>query len=163
MALVLEGTMAKEEEALSGRTLLTEMRTNEVYKRSQGRIVRQVTCIAIWAIVAIGAWQFHEAVLKEFRFADFGIKGQFGESLRYGIPLLLLGAGVWFGYRVVNWPRFADFLISVESEMNKVSWPNRNELVKASMVVIFTIFFMAMLLFCYDLVWQLIFSTLGVS
>lgn len=32
--------------------------------------------------------------------------------------------GIWFGYRLVNWPRFADFLISVEAELNKVSVAN---------------------------------------
>jgi preprotein translocase subunit SecE len=51
----------------------------------------------------------------------------------------------------------------VEAEMNKVSWPMKSELVKASMVVIFTIFFMAMLLFGYDALWQLIFSSLKIS
>ena len=32
-------------------------------------------------------------------------------------------------------PAFADFLIAVEAEMNKVSWPTRHELIRASMVV----------------------------
>lgn len=151
------------EEALSSRSLSTELLATSVYKRTQGRIVRQVTCLVVWSIVVIGAWRFHETMMKEFQFGDYGITGAMAELLRYGVSCLLLAAGIWFGYRLVNWPRFADFLISVESEMNKVSWPNRSELVKASLVVIFTIFFMAMLLFCYDLIWQLIFSTLGVS
>ena len=33
-------------------------------------------------------------------------------------------------------PAFADFLIAVEAEMNKVSWPTRTELFRGSMVVI---------------------------
>ncbi len=48
-------------------------------------------------------------------------------------------------------PTFADFLISVEGEMNKVSWPSRAELFRASLVVILVIFFLAAVLFCYDL------------
>jgi preprotein translocase subunit SecE len=47
-------------------------------------------------------------------------------------------------------PTFADFLISVEGEMNKVSWPSRSELFRASLVVILVIFFLAALLFAYD-------------
>ena len=39
--------------------------------------------------------------------------------------------GVWLGYRLVNIPRFADFLIAVEAEMNKVSWPSRGELIRS--------------------------------
>jgi preprotein translocase subunit SecE len=57
---------------------------------------------------------------------------------------------------VVNIPSFADFLISVEGEMNKVSWPSRGELFRASVVVILVIFFLAFLLFAYDALLSLI-------
>ena len=59
-------------------------------------------------------------------------------------------------------PRFADFLIAVEAEMNKVSWPTRPELVRAVFVVLFTVFFMAAVLFGYDVVWKTVFGLLGV-
>ena len=36
--------------------------------------------------------------------------------------------------------QFADFLIAVEAEMTKVSWPSRGELVRSSIVVILVIF-----------------------
>ena len=73
------------------------------------------------------------------------------------------GLGCWFGYRLVNWPKFADFLISVEAELNKVSWPTQKELVRASMVVIFTILFLSAILFGYDAVWRFLFTQLGVA
>jgi len=79
------------------------------------------------------------------------------------VPGALLLAGGWFGFRVVNWPRFADFLIAVEAEMAKVSWPGKTELVRASIVVIFTIFFLAMILFVFDIAWQAVFRALGVT
>jgi preprotein translocase subunit SecE len=62
----------------------------------------------------------------------------------------------------VNIPRFADFLIAVEAEMNKVSWPARQELIRSSLVVIFVIFAMAIALFGFDLVWGGVFEWLGV-
>ncbi len=37
--------------------------------------------------------------------------------------------GLWLCFRLVNMPRFADFLIAVEAEMNKVSWPTRPRVV----------------------------------
>jgi len=40
-----------------------------------------------------------------------------------------------------------DFLIAVEAEMNKVSWPSRAELVRSAAVVIFVIFLLATVLF----------------
>ena len=65
---------------------------------------------------------------------------------------MLLAVGLWASFRIVQMPTFADFLISVEGEMNKVSWPSRGELFRASLVVILVIFFLAALLFAYDLV-----------
>jgi len=59
---------------------------------------------------------------------------------------------LWLGFRIVNWPSFADFLIAVEAEMNKVSWPSRTELIRASMVVIVLMFGLTAVLYTYDLV-----------
>ena len=148
------------EDAVAGRSLMTELFATEVYKRSQGRMVRQVTFIVIATVSALGAWRLFESVMKEMALSSMGA---LGELIRYGVPVFLLVLGAWVGYRLVNWPKFADFLISVEAEMNKVSWPGRSELVKASIVVIVLIALLAMLLFCYDLIWQLIFSTLRIS
>jgi preprotein translocase subunit SecE len=111
-----------------------------VYKRTQGRIARQVTFAALAVIVALGAWS-----LSEY-FADQE------PAWRYGLPLALLAIGLWASFRVVQMPAFADFLISVEGEMNKVSWPSRSELFRASIVVMAVIFFLAFLLFTYDLI-----------
>ena len=55
-------------------------------------------------------------------------------------------------FAIVNWPSFADFLIAVEAEMNKVSWPSRTELIRASMVVIVLMFGLAPCCYTYDLV-----------
>jgi preprotein translocase subunit SecE len=70
--------------------------------------------------------------------------------------------GLWFSFRVVNLPRFADFLIAVEAEMNKVSWPSRTELYRSSAVVIFVMLTLALMLFGFDLVWGIVFEWLGV-
>ena len=59
---------------------------------------------------------------------------------------------MWIGYRLVNDPTFADFLIAVEAEMNKVSWPSQTELIRASLVVIILIFGLTMVLFSYDVI-----------
>jgi preprotein translocase subunit SecE len=38
--------------------------------------------------------------------------------------------------------------------MNKVTWPSRKELVRSAIVVLVTIFLLAMILFLYDLFWR---------
>jgi preprotein translocase subunit SecE len=82
----------------------------------------------------------------------------------YVTPLIVLVVGLWVSFRIVNVPRFADFLISVEAEMNKVSWPSRSELFRASVVVIVVIFFLAATLFMYDVVLKwLLGNVMGLS
>ena len=83
-------------------------------------------------------------------------------GLRYAIPSLLLILGTWIAYRMVNYPVFADFLIAVEAEMNKVSWPTRQELFRASIVVLVTIFALAAVLLMFDSFWQTVFHAIRV-
>ena len=116
--------------------LIAGMFTTSRYKRSQGKVARQVTFLAMVAIVAAGAW-----LLSARADTEVG---------RYFVPLGVLAAGTWAAFRIVNMPRFADFLISVEAEMNKVSWPSRGELYRASLVVIVVIFLLVAILFGYD-------------
>ena len=81
--------------------------------------------------------------------------------LCYGLPGALAVVGVWAAYRSVNLPAFADFLIAVEAEMNKVSWPSRGELFRWSVVVILVIFAIGLLLAGFDIVWIKFFSWIG--
>ena len=133
--------------------LTRELFSAGVYKPNQGRIVRQLTCLAIWIIVSLACW----ALYSSLRGTDMG------SGVASGIPTVLVALGVWTGFRLVNWPRFADFLIAVEAEMNKVTWPGKDELVRAAFVVIFTIFFLAISLFVFAFIWQFVFSTIGVT
>ncbi len=152
--------MAAGDSLAPNRPLLQEMFASGVYKRNQGRLVRQFTCIAIWLVVVVAMWRAHMLFIGPKTAQWFPSVGGW---LSYLIAVAFGALGLWFGYRLVNWPRFADFLISVEAELNKVSWPTQRELVRASMVVIFTILFLSAILFLFDLVWVLIFSTLGIN
>lgn len=137
----------------SGSPLTAELFHSSVYKPTQGRIVRQLTALAVFVVVTLGCWRLYTFLPTVMNNA----------ALARSIAGVLLAAGLWFGFRVVNWPRFADFLIAVEAEMNKVTWPSKDELIRASIVVIFTIFFLAITLFAFDIFWQFIFSTIGVT
>jgi preprotein translocase SecE subunit len=69
------------------------------------------------------------------------------------VPILLAAALLWFCWRVVNWPTFADFLIATEAEINKVSWTTRRRLVQDTIVVLVTVFLMTAFLFVVDILW----------
>jgi preprotein translocase subunit SecE len=120
--------------------LIAGIFTASRYKRSQGKAARQITFAALVVTIAIGCWRLSSTQIGS------------GFAREYGIPLALLAIGVWASFRIVNIPRFADFLISVEAEMNKVSWPSKPELFRASMVVIVVIFLLTAILFSYDII-----------
>jgi len=74
------------------------------------------------------------------------------------LPLLLLAVGIWFAWRAVNLPSFADFLIATEAEMNKVSWTTQKRLVQDTTVVLVTVVLMALFLFSMDVLWKKVLS-----
>lgn len=111
-----------------------------LFKPKQGRHARQVTLIAIGAVLAVGAWSLKTWLESE----------GFSTEVTIGVPLAVFAATMWAGFRLIQLPKFAEFLIAVEAEMGKVSWPTQSELYKASSVVIFVIFGLAALLFVYD-------------
>ncbi|MCU0879892.1 MAG: preprotein translocase subunit SecE [Pirellulaceae bacterium] len=145
--------MAKEKAISSGGSVefFESLLKTDIYKRSQGRITRQVTCIVIWVVFALGAWRL------------YSIMPAAQPVVKYAIPAVLLVGGLWLGYRVVNQPTFADFLIAVEAEMNKVSWPSQAELIRASIVVIVLILVLVALISVYDLLLVAIGRVLGIS
>lgn len=120
-------------------------------------MARQLTFFAIAAVFAIGAWR-----LSEIQFGAWMIpkaaQGFLSPTVfaRYLLPTAVLVLGAWAAFRIVNIPRFADFLISVEAEMNKVSWPSRGELWRASLVVIVVIFLLTTILFGYDFILRMV-------
>ncbi|MDR1494236.1 MAG: preprotein translocase subunit SecE [Planctomycetaceae bacterium] len=83
------------------------------------------------------------------------------------VPLYMLAGaialiGIWVAFRIVNMPRVAEFLIAVEAEMVKVSWPSSRELYVTTIVVITVMLIFCVFLAIYDFVWQLLFRWIGV-
>jgi len=136
---------------------LQELFRAGLYKRTQGRVTRQVTCAATVVVFAMGCWRLEEALKDAEWAAGLNVYG-----FNFWLPGALLLAGAWVAYRLVNMPTAADFLIAVEAEMNKVSWPTRSELYRSSIVVLVTIFALAAVLFVFDLFWSQFFQFLGV-
>jgi len=134
------------------RTFLQDLFHSDRYKRSQGKIARQVTLWTLLAIVAIAAYRVYAIWTTGAIWSRlFPVP-----ALRYAVPAVLFAVGAWISYRVVNYSRFADFLIAVENEMNKVSWPSRKELVRSSLVVIIVIALLVVVLFAFDFILRLV-------
>lgn len=136
-----------------------ELFSAAVYKRSQGRVTRQVTFVALALAWAIAVWRLAQ-ILPAWISAGGAMTPAVSADayglVRFVIPLLVFLAGAWLAYRAVNLPRFAEFLIGVESEMAKVAWPTLGEVARSSAVVIFMIFALSFILAAYDLFWWFI-------
>jgi preprotein translocase subunit SecE len=101
-------------------------------------------------MVGLGLWRLYDTLIAA------PIK------TRYGVPAvvgLILG---WIIYRVVQYPPFVEFLIATEAEMNKVSWTSRDDLYRATTVVLSTVVLMSVFLFGVDWVWSNLLQLIGV-
>src|SRR6476646_2937309 len=94
-----------------------EMFRFDFYKKNQGRLTRQLTAAGVVLVAALGAWTLSATMLV-----------QHGRTVQTMVPTAIVAVAAWFAFRLVNYPRFADFLISVQAEMDKVSWPSKTEL-----------------------------------
>lgn len=77
-------------------------------------------------------------------------------AVRNGVTIVVGAIGLWVMFRVVNLPQFAEFLIEVQHEMAKVSWPSWPQLQRSTAVVLFTMGMLSAVLFCYDIAWQFV-------
>jgi preprotein translocase SecE subunit len=63
---------------------------------------------------------------------------------------------------VINKPYNADFLIATDSEMKKVNWTSKQELIGSTKVVIFFVVCITVLLFAIDILFGYLFFWVGV-
>lgn len=139
-----------EKKEIAAPSFFSELFQVDLYKPSMGRIVRQVVFFTLLVIFIIAGWRLRTALGME--------------NTTNGLTVFLAASavGAWFSYRLVNYPRMADFLISVEGEMAKISWPTTTELVRSAIVVIVVMVILAVLLWLFDAVWFYLFTWLGI-
>jgi preprotein translocase SecE subunit len=134
------------------------------YKKNQGVRVRRGTILGILVMAGAGLYQLHNSL--KFGANDLALTvpfsgGQqfvlFGD-VRFTLPITLAVLSIWLGWRAVNFPTFADFLIATEAEMNKVSWTTRRRLVQDTIVVLVTVILMTVFLFVVDMAWSKLLS-----
>ncbi len=143
----MEAFMAK----VQRETLLKSVFSTDLYQRKQGKIIRRCTAAAIILAFVLASQALYHSVLLDL-----------GTSTAYAVLAVINVLGVWFAFRAINYPVFADFLIDVEAEMTKVTWPSWVELQRATIVVLATMFLFSALLFGYDVAWQKFLEMTGV-
>lgn len=132
---------------MSSGGLVPELFRFGLYKPTQGKFVRQLTFVALAVVLAFAAFSLSNNVLESC-----------AQPIRVGLPLGLWLLTCWVSFRAVNLPQFAEFLISVESELDKVVWPGRRQVMQSTVVVIFTMMFLGAFLFSVDFIWRWLFT-----
>ena len=121
-----------------------------LYKPMQGWYARLYTALGLGVIAAAGVWRVYESSIE------------YTPLWRLGIPAALALVLGWVIFRIVHFPPFAEFLIATEAEMNKVSWTSKEDLYRATTVVLATVLLMAVFLFVVDWLWLFILRNIGV-
>ncbi|MDR1291420.1 MAG: preprotein translocase subunit SecE [Planctomycetaceae bacterium] len=135
--------------------LIKELFSFRRFKPSQGVLTRRLTAFGVFIIFASGAYRY---------FATSPSLPFIGNSQQVVgiVAIVIILFGAWFAFRLVNWSTFANFLVSVEGEMEKVSWPSREELYSSTVVVLTLFLILAGLILIFDLTWMQIFKWIKV-
>jgi preprotein translocase subunit SecE len=128
--------------ALLGGELGRTLRSTTPYKPGQGSWARLGTLAVLYIILLAGGYSWSR------------LNATSPPLVKYGIPAVVGAILAWAAYRLIHWPRYADFLITTESEMNKVSWPSRQEVKTSTIVVLVLSAFLAVFLSTVDWLWQ---------
>jgi preprotein translocase subunit SecE len=147
---VVKGGQSGDSKGRFAPFLANLMRTN-LYKPLQGKQAR------LWTAVGLGL-----TVLFGLRELFLTLDGQSTKANAYGITTLVGLAFGWLIFRLLQFTPFVEFLIATEAEMNKVSWTSREDLKRATTVVLVTVALMAVFLFGVDWVWSNLLQLIGV-
>ena len=134
-----------------------------IYKKGQGYWTRMGTALGAAFIAALTA-DFVYVQMKAIPYAT-DAAGQplyIAKSVCAGSALGVLAIILFFVWRAMNKPSNADFLIATDSEMKKVNWTTRKELIGSTRVVIFFVILISALLFFLDVVFGYFFHLIKV-
>jgi preprotein translocase subunit SecE len=122
-----------------------------LYKPLQGKQARLWTAVALAMIVGFGLYELYDS-----------LQGRSSIYTASAIPAAIGLALGWLAFRLLQYPPFVEFLIATEAEMNKVSWTSRDDLKRATTVVLVTVALMAVFLFGVDWIWSNLLWWIGV-
>jgi preprotein translocase SecE subunit len=128
------------------------------YKKSLGIRARRLTILGILLVGGSGVYSlmFQGTLSKNWAIAlPFENLKSFVviPDAQVAVPVLLALFTLWFAWRLVNVPTFAEFLIATEAEMNKVSWTPKKRLAQDTVVVLTTTLILTLFLLVVDLFW----------
>lgn len=129
-----------------------------IYKKGQGYWTRMGTVAGAALLALLSAQFFYTEGRVWFQHAN----GRPNMPVVLGVVAGFLVVFAIVVFRIINRPTVVDFLIATDSEMKKVNWTTRAELIGSTKVVIFFMFIIAVLLFSFDTIFGFVFHWLKV-
>ena len=127
-----------------------------VRKKGQGKWTRMGTGAAATLIILLTGQFFWEQVRIRIGFL------RENQGLSIGLTAAIIAGLSLLAWWIMNKASNVEFLIATDSEMKKVNWTSRRELMGSTKVVIFFMFMIALILFVIDLIFHAIFWWMGV-
>lgn len=134
-----------------------------IYKKGQGYWTRMGTLLAVLLIGSFTTWNLIEHVPTMIADATFPAdatlaqktqiitdRAHFRSAVTWSVTSAFVIGYVWLCWRLLNKPANVDFLIATDSEMKKVNWTSRKELIGSTKIVIIFMFLIAFFLFAVD-------------
>jgi len=119
----------------------------EVYRPRQGMYARIGTGVAVIVLAIFAAYRFYHLLPVEKTFAVMGLKQPVASLWAGGffvieaaiIVYFLTGPNLGGAFLRKKARKFIDLLVDTQSELEKVVWPSREDLVNSTIIVIATI------------------------
>jgi preprotein translocase subunit SecE len=134
-----------------------------IYKKGQGYWTRMGTALGA-AIISVLCAEFIYSQMRNIPYTFDANKNPvyIPPGICIGVASTVLALLLFFAWRMMNKPSNVDFLIATDSEMKKVNWTTRAELVGSTKVVILFMFLIAIFLFGIDLLFGYFFYFINV-
>ena len=128
----------------------------DIYKRGQGKYTRLWSAFAVAIIAGLGCLRLY----TKLEAASWGLSPKTTLWIATMVPSGLFVIMAFVIFWLVNKPSVADFMVSAEGEMKKVSWSSRQEIYVSTFVVIAVVIIMSLLLGATDISFSALFSWL---
>jgi len=127
-----------------------------IYKKGQGKYTRLYSAFAAAVVSVLGCIQLYNKLAA----AEFGLSNKASMWVSTMVPAVVFAVLAILIFWIVNRPTTADFMISAEGEMKKVSWASKKEIAVSTSIVIVVVFLMAAMLGVADFSFRLFFQWL---
>jgi preprotein translocase SecE subunit len=134
-----------------------------IYKKGQGYWTRMGTAIgAILIALLFAQFVFNQMRATPYGKAANGDPKYLSTQICLGVAGGVLAVFLFFCWRLMNKPTNVDFLIATDSEMKKVNWTTKKELIGSTKVVIIFVVLISLFLFTLDVLFGYFFHLIKV-